>query len=252
VPDKQLAELRPLADPDYTFMAFTGDCGPGGQVQMTGPRTCSAKFSPTAVVSVPPNLPPNRSGAGRASRGNPSGTPPPAATQPGDQAARGTVAPPPPPARGQTGSEPGAGAGRGSAQTPQAPPAEVKTPVTDEEYAKTAIKSVLIEYCHAYETIDPSAVQRVYPKVDMPTMQIQLNRSKYKSIQCKFADPVFTSLDAGAGTANLQVEVKRIYEHTAVKTGPATEELIATMAFSRPNPRSPWFIEKVQYRIKPK
>jgi hypothetical protein len=79
-----------------------------------------------------------------------------------------------------------------------------------------------------------------------------LNRNKYKSMQCKFADPVFNSLDTNAGTANIQADVKHVFEHTAVKTPPETLELIATLSLSRPNPRSPWFIEKAQYRPKPK
>jgi serine/threonine protein kinase len=239
VPDKQLAELRPLADPEFTFMGFTGDCGPGGQVQMTGPRTCSAKFSPTAVVSVPPKLPPSTAGTPRG-RG-PQTTTPPQTTQTPGPVAGGS--PPPSPRTGDSGPP--------KVNTP-APPQEVKPVITDEDFAKTAIKNVLTEYCHAYETLDPSAVQRVFPKVEMSTLQIQLNRNKYKSVQCKFADPVFNALDAAAGTASVQADVKRVFEHTAVKTAPETQELIATMSFYRPNARSPWFIEKAQYRPKPK
>jgi hypothetical protein len=251
VPDKVLAELRPTADADFTFMGFTGDCGPGGQVQMTGPRTCSATFSRTKDVSAQQQqqLPQRVSGAGRGSRGNPPGTTTP--VPPVDTSARGgTVTPPPPPPANRSGGD--AGTARGNAQGTQAPAGEVARPPTDEEYAKTSIKTVLAEYCHAYETIDPAAVRRVYPQVDMNTLQIQLNKSKYKSIQCKFADPVFNLLDAAAGAANVQADVKLVFEHTAVKTPPETVERIATLSFVRPNPRSPWFIERAQYRPKPK
>jgi serine/threonine protein kinase len=243
IPDKQIAELRPTADPEYTFMGFTGDCGPGGQVQMAGPRTCSATFSKTKDVSAAPNLPP-RIARGDGSRGNPPGTTT-QPTQPTDQAPRGGGPAPPqnPNANPNAGKDP---------QAPHAPPGEVKAPQTDEEFAKTAIKAVLTEYCHAYETLDPAAVQRVYPKMDKGTIQIQLNKSKYKSIQCKFADPVFNSLDAAAGSASVQADVKYVFEHTAVKTAPETLERIATLSFSRPNPRSPWFIDKAQFRPKPK
>jgi hypothetical protein len=215
IPAQQIAELRPTADPEYTFMGFTGDCGPGGQVQMNGPRTCGAKFSPSAVVSVPPSLPPRTSGASPRGGRNAQPDVVAAVKSAPDQSARGTVVPPPPSSRGQTGGD--AGAARGGSQGTQAPAGEVTRPPTDEEYAKTAIKAVLTEYCHAYETLDPSAVQRVYPRVDMPTLQIQLNKNKYKSVECKFADPVFNSLDAAAGTASVQVDVQRVFEHTAVK-----------------------------------
>jgi len=86
----------------------------------------------------------------------------------------------------------------------------------------------------------------------MATLQIQLNKSKYKSVQCKFADPVFVSLDASAGTAKVQASAKLVFEHTAVTTEPQAQETIAVMTFSRPNPRSPWFIDTVQHRPKPK
>jgi hypothetical protein len=135
------------------------------------------------------------------------------------------------------------------------PPADgkpVAPPPTDEEFAKRMIQNVLKEYCAAHEALDPAAVQRLYPKVNMSALLIQLNRSKYKSVQCKFADPEFLALDPAAGTAKVQAEVKRIYEHTAVKDAPQTDEQIAVMTLSRPSLRSPWFIDAVTYRAKPK
>ena len=48
----------------------------------------------------------------------------------------------------------------------------------------------------------------------MAALRIQLNKSKYKSVQCKFSDPEFVSLDPAAGIGKVQAEVKRIYEHT--------------------------------------
>jgi hypothetical protein len=79
-----------------------------------------------------------------------------------------------------------------------------------------------------------------------------LNRSKYKSVQCKFAEPVFVALDPSAGTAKVQAEVKRVFEHTAVKDKPELQELTATMTLSRSAPRSPWYIDSVMYKEKPK
>ena len=111
---------------------------------------------------------------------------------------------------------------------------------------------MLKEYCAAHEALDPAGVQRLYPKVNMSALQIQLNKSKYRSVQCKFGEPEFVSLDAAAGSARIQAEVKRIYEHTAAKDEPQTDEQIAAMTLSRPSLRSPWFIETVTYRPKPK
>lgn len=125
-------------------------------------------------------------------------------------------------------------------------------PISDEEFAKGAIKSVLKEYCDAYEALDPAAVQRVYPKVNTDALKIQLNTSKYKSVQCKFGDPVFVSLDPVAGKATVQAEVKRVYEHTILTQKPQTDELTATMTLFRSALRSPWQIDTATYRPKPK
>jgi len=69
-------------------------------------------------------------------------------------------------------------------------------------------------------------------------------------VQCKDADPVFLSLDPAAGAAKVQVDVKRVYEHTAVEAKPQTDEMTALMTLSRPGPRSPWFIDTAEYRPK--
>ena len=232
-PDGVPVELHPTADPGFTFMGFLGDCKPLGHTQMTGPRTCGATFSPTAVVSaVPPPKPsPSRPPVDR----GPRETGPP--SRPVDQT---PSRPPVPVSPGNT------------VVAPPAPDKQVPPPPTDEEYAKSRIKDVLKEYCKAYEALDPAAVQRVFPKVDMATLQIQLNASKYRSVQCKFADPEFVALDAAAGTATVQAEVKRVFEHTAVESKPQTQETVAVMTMSRSSLRSPWYIDTVKYKSKAK
>ena len=232
-PDGVPVELHPTADPGFTFMGFLGDCKPLGHTQMTGPRTCGATFSPTAVVSaVPPPKPsPSRPPVDR----GPRETGPP--SRPVDQT---PSRPPVPVSPGNT------------VVAPPAPDKQVPPPPTDEEYAKSRIKDVLKDYCKAYEALDPAAVQRVFPKVDMATLQIQLNASKYRSVQCKFADPEFVALDAAAGTATVQAEVKRVFEHTAVESKPQTQETVAVMTMSRSSLRSPWYIDTVKYKSKAK
>jgi len=53
-PDGVPVELHPTADPGFTFMGFVGDCVPLGHTQMTGPRTCGATFSRTAIADATP------------------------------------------------------------------------------------------------------------------------------------------------------------------------------------------------------
>ena len=57
-PDGVPVDLYQEADPGYTFMGFEGDCRPMGRTQMTGPRTCSGKFSLTSSLSEGKPLPP--------------------------------------------------------------------------------------------------------------------------------------------------------------------------------------------------
>jgi len=233
-PNGVLVELYGTADPAFTFMGFVGDCAPRGQTQMTGPRTCGATFSPTAVVSQVPTVPVPPAGGPRGGRRGQGGVLTPQTTE---------VAPSPPPAP----------APRGAIVPPTAAGEKpVPVPISDKEFAKGAIKSVLKEYCDAYEALDPAAVQRVYPKVNTDALKIQLNTSKYKSVQCKFGDPVFVSLDPVAGKATVQAEVKRVYEHTILTQKPQTDELTATMTLFRSALRSPWQIDTATYRPKPK
>jgi hypothetical protein len=247
-PDGQMAIVKQQADPGYTFIGFIGDCAPTGQMQMAGPRTCSANFVPDAVASaqptvkvpvVPPKTPPRSTpGSGP---GTGSGTPgTPGTTTPGGSPAT-------------TGGQ--GGTSQPSNAQPQTPVTQgdgkAKEVETDEAAAKRLIQGVLNEYCAAYAALDPQRVRQVFPTVDMPTLQIQLNASKYKSVTCKFGEPTFVALNPGGGTAKVRADVTRVYEHTAIKKVDESE-LIADMTLSRPGDRARWQIDAVSYKTKPK
>jgi serine/threonine protein kinase len=232
-PEGVPVELHPTADPGFTFMGFLGDCKPLGHTQMTGPRTCSATFSSTVALATTTTTttPPTKGGT----RGS---TPPPRPTDsPGSRSPTPPPTPPPPP---PVIVDPATATG-----TPPPPPP------TDEQFAKRKIQELLQEWCSAYEAIDPAAVKRVYPKVDMSALTIQLNKSKYSSVQCKFNEPVFVSLDAAGGTAKITTDVKRIYEHT-IQQKPQTSEVTATITLVRSSLRDPWKIDTATYKEKPK
>ena len=107
------------------------------------------------------------------------------------------------------------------APQPTQPPAEVKPPISDEDYAKNAIKAVVTELCKAYEDLSPEGVQQVYPTVNMAALKQQLNKSQYKSASCKaVGEPTYNALDPAAGTAKIRVETKRIFEHAALDPKP--------------------------------
>ena len=67
-----------------------------------------------------------------------------------------------------------------------------------------------------------------------------------------FAEPTFQSVDSVAGTAKIRVEVKRVFEHSALDPKPDVSEQIASMTFSRASQRGRWVVETAEYRPKPK
>jgi hypothetical protein len=237
-PDGVPVELHPTADAGFTFMGFKGDCMPLGHTQMTGPRTCSATFSPTAEVSAAPPVKTPPAPVVRA-RGGVT-TPPPVAS--GTEAALPPTTPPPPPAARPQG--------RGPVVDPTLATAKpVVPPPSEEEYAKGKIQELLKDYCAAEEALDPNAMQKLYPSVNMNALKVQLNQSKYRSVQCKFGEPlVYQALDAPAGKAKIQVPLKRVYEHTILTEKPQVNELMATLTLVRAATRTQWQIDKAEFK----
>jgi TIR domain/Divergent InlB B-repeat domain len=288
-PKGESIELTPEADAGFAFVGYTGDCAPGGRTIMSAPRLCGATFEAIstvpAVTTQALRIAPVPTGGtllgidincgtmgSVCSASYPAGVPvelhPKA--DPGFTF-MGFVGDCVPLGRTQMTSSRTCSArfsqthelmarngGRpGSTPSPSATPpasptggnAAVLVPLTDEESSKTKIQDTLKEYCAAQEALDPAAVQRVYPKVDMNALGIQLNKSKYKSLTCKFSDPIFLTLDAAAGTATVQTELRRVFEQAAV-IATESSETTAVMTLSRPSPRSPWFIETVTFKKK--
>ena len=240
VPEGRIADLHPIADDGFTFMGFKGDCAPLGRAQMTGPRTCSAIFSPTSEVSSEPSKTP-------ASRGRSSNSAPAVAQAPS------APSQPPAPASAAAPTPPVPVLPRAAARGPVVDPTQaaakpVPAPPTDEEFAKGKIQELMKGYCAAFEALDPDAVQKFYPTVNMYALRAQLNKSKYRSVQCKFGEPlVYVSLDAPAGKAVLKVPLKQVYEQTILTEKPMMSELMATMTLFRSGPRTRWLIQDVKY-----
>ncbi len=125
-------------------------------------------------------------------------------------------------------------------------------PPTDEEFAKGKIQELLKGWCAAYAALDPVAVLQLYPQVNMRQLELQLNKSRYKTVQCTIGEPTYMALDAINGTAKIRVDTKRIFVGTFQSEKPETQELIATLQLLRADPRSPWLIDKAEYMVKPK
>jgi serine/threonine protein kinase len=177
-------------------------------------------------------------------RGAAVGPPPPSAVSIPERTAAATA----PPQAAQPAPAPAAVSDRIAAGPAPAP---VAPPPTDDEFAKVRIQEVLKAYCSAFEALDPAAVQRVFPKAPMDALTAQLNAASYKSVQCKFGDPMFVSLDATSGSAKVRAELKRVYEYTST-ANPEVVEQIVDMTLSRSGSRSPWQIDTTTFRPKPK
>jgi serine/threonine protein kinase len=246
------AELHPTADSGYTFMGFTGDCVPLGHTQMTGSRTCGATFQLTAQLATAP--PPQQKPVPVKPTPVPVGVTATTST-PGStpQGGRGVPQAPATPVDKPIPVPTTEGVGAPTAGNIDKPPqGPVEKPVTDEQFAKGKIVELLKAWCAAYEAIDPGAVQVLFPTVNMKQLEIQLNKSKYNSVQCSIGEPTYMALDAIKGTAKVRVETKRVFVHTFRAQKPETQELIATLQLRRADSRSPWLIAQAEYIPKPK
>ena len=183
-PDGVPVDLYQEADPGYTFMGFEGDCRPMGRTQMTGPRTCSGRFSLTSSLSEGKPLPPAPAKP-TAPGGTPSAqspnTPKPGPAQP--------PSPPTGPPAQQTGTvDPGP---PGADQKP-APP-----PISDVDFAKQRILQTLTAYCKGDRGARPGwRFRRLFPKANMAGLRRQLNKGKYKSVECKFGEPKYSVVES--------------------------------------------------------
>jgi serine/threonine protein kinase len=222
-------QLYVQSDSGYAFLNYTGECAPTGNTLMTGPRTCSATFTPSSGPQQTISL---SNSAGVRPEQKPKG--------PGPM----VNLPPPPPPQGPTAEVPPQGpvVVAGGEAAPK--------PITAEEHAKKEIPGVVKEYCAALEALDPLRVLKVYPSVDVRALRDQFRQ--YKSLKCTIVGaPEFAELDADVGTARVEVGVKQILE---MQSGgaPKVLETIAVTTLLRPELRSAWRIGKVVHKPKPK
>jgi hypothetical protein len=131
-----------------------------------------------------------------------------------------------------------------SIEKSSAPP-ERDPPPDAAEQAKRSLHKVLDAYCDAYVTLDPDAMQRIYPTVEMARLERQLDSATYMSARCVFSTPTFTSLDLRAGTANLVVSLS--VARVAANGTEDSYEYFTAMNFSRASRRGQWTIASASY-----
>jgi hypothetical protein len=243
IPTGQSVTLRPQADDGYTLGMFTGDCTASGELTMTSAKTCGAAFTqtstPVANVLLPDRSVPRP-------RRPVDVAPPPAKPQTATPPPSSAVVPPPAP--------PGGGAATPSVDQTVAtpPPSEPAVrPETPEEHATKEIQRLVNDFCSAYESRDPEVVQKLWPLAPMGILRDQFRQ--YKTLRCTItAPPKFDRLDARpAGGAQIEFGMKQEIE---ARSGgaPQVNETIVTMVVSRIDFKSPWLVDRVRSRPKPK
>jgi hypothetical protein len=125
-------------------------------------------------------------------------------------------------------------------------PPERDPPPDAAEQAKRSLQQVLDAYCDAYVTLDPDAMQRTYPTVEMARHERQLDSATYTSARCVFGTPTFTSPDLRAGTAAVFLLSLRVGRVAANGTEDYYE-YFTSMNFSRASRRGQWTIVSASY-----
>jgi serine/threonine protein kinase len=209
-PQGKVIMLRALAEPEYTFKGFTGECT-RGEMLMNQPRRCGAMFVKDRGQAAASS---NNTGAATgAGAGNAGGA--------ALSASNGMPGSP----RGRSGSPSASGAPGGSTSNPYdntpkngrladppdspgtgGPKPDAPAP-TPEGIAKDAIKLVLEQYRAAYEQRNLQDIKRVYPGASDAFMNgLKYAFKDYKSLEYTYTGPPeFLDLNPALGTAIVKV-----------------------------------------------
>ena len=214
--DGQEITLKAIADVNFVFRGFTGDCSGKGETVMKGARACGATFVPDqraargpvggpAPVPDRPSRTPRSSPRGTGPDAQPEYTPPPIAA-PG---AGALDLPPTEPVRGVPDAEPRAGS--------------VAPPQSAEALARKDIQKLLEQYRDAYERLDVAGVQRAYPKA--PISNLRDAFKSYRSLKYVLEGaPEFIDVDPSRGIAVVKAKYMLTPEVTAGSQKPYRRE----------------------------
>ena len=215
-PQGKLITLKPLADAEYTFKGFNGECAKTGETMMSKARRCGALFVKDRV--------------GGSASGGPSGGPSGGggiSSAPGNRSRPGA---------GTSGG--GAGAGAGSTgrpedpiftRDPSHPPAaepgndgkggKEAAPPSPESIAHDDIQKLLEAYRKAYEARDVERIKGVYPTAPVKNLAYFFNQ--VKSLEYKYTTPPeFDDLNTALGTATVKMNALVTAENKGPKSPP--------------------------------
>jgi serine/threonine protein kinase len=189
-------KLKGLADPDFTFKGFSGECARSGEAIMNQARRCGGVFMKDRVVA---------GGGG----GNPGPGIRPGPPTGGGGGGGGST-------RGESGSSSGGGtdpmdrrnpSNSGPDPEPKEPEKDKHVPVSPEAIAKEDIKNLLEAYRKTYEARDLAGIKRLYPTAPDGFMKgLQNAFSYYKSLEYTYTTPLdYLDLSPPVGTATVKV-----------------------------------------------
>ncbi len=205
-PQGKLVPMKALADPEFTFKGFVGEgCSRSGETVMNVARRCGAVFVKDAgrVAGNTSSSAGGPGGVGTASNGttrSPAGRPgSPAGGGSGASGGGGggSVYVPPTNAPTLPGGVTPTSPGGEAAKPPPPPP-------TADGIARDEIKDLLKAYKTAWESLDISQIQRLYPAA--PVGSLKYTFSQWKAVEFNYeGEPEFVNLDPGLGTATVKI-----------------------------------------------
>jgi hypothetical protein len=217
-PQGKLIKLTGLADPDFTFKGFSGECARSGEAVMNQARRCGAVFMKDRVSAGPPP------GGGGIPGGGGGGIP--RAGSPGagggggsggssrDSSASGSGGRAVDPLDGRNTSH--------SATDPETKEPEKVVPITPDAIAKADIKDLLEAYRKAYEARDLAGIKRLYPTASDAFMKgLQNAFSYYKSLEYTYTTPLeYLDVNPPLGAATVKVGALSKPEYKGPKDPP--------------------------------
>jgi serine/threonine protein kinase len=226
-PQGKLITLKHLADPEFSFKGFNGECARTGETMMNQARRCGALFvrdrpggSPAGRGAGSAGLP-GTAGGGAAFPGSSPGG---GRTRPGG-ATGGSGATSEDPINSRDPSHPASPSG-GDGEGKDSKPAAA--PLSPEGIAKDDIQKLLEAYRKAYEARDVERIKGVYPTA--PAKNLSYFFGQVKSLEYKYTGPPeFLDLDYALGSATVKVGALVTPENKGPKSDPMKLKNLFTM-----------------------
>jgi serine/threonine protein kinase len=233
----KLVTLKHLADPEFTFKGFTGECARTGETLMNKPHRCGALFVR--------DRPAGNSAAGAAAGGG-------AASGAGGLASSSGIRPRPGGGGVGVGGGVGSSAGGGpsgaggdptftrDASHPGSAPEidkdgrdvkEPAAPPSPEGIAKDDIQKLLEAYRKAYEARDVDRIKSLYPTAsDRFTNGLKYAFKDFKSVEYKYTTPPeFVELNPALGQATVKIGALLTAESRGPKSPPQKQKILFTL-----------------------